>query len=274
MSSEATYPGDSAAAPQAEPQTVSPLMDPDDLRAAVSRIRWWHKIDLGHGIVTPGLDDSSIRLQWVNLPERLDGLTVLDVGAWDGFFSFEAERRGAARVLATDSLAWGAPGWGSKAGFELARRVLGSKVEDMNIDVLELSPERLGLFDVVLCLGVLYHMRDPLLALERVASVTSNQLILETHVEDVGRRPRLIFYPGSELYGDQSNWWGPNCAAVEALLRSAGFSRVQRVFPPSRLGAHWQLVRGLPEAIRRKIRQGRPLRPYIFTGRAAFHAWK
>ena len=72
---------------------------------------------------------------------------------------------------------------GTKAGFELARKALDSKVEDLSIDVLDLSPERIGKFDLVLILGVLYHMRHPLLALERVASVTKDQLVLETHVD-------------------------------------------------------------------------------------------
>jgi len=77
----------------------------------------------------------------------------------------------------------GERGMGTKAGFELARKALDSKVEDLSIDVLDLSPERIGEFDLVLILGVLYHMRHPLLALERVASVTKDQLVLETHVD-------------------------------------------------------------------------------------------
>jgi len=72
---------------------------------------------------------------------------------------------------------------GAKEGFELARRVLDSKVQDADIDVMDLAPERIGTFDLVLFLGVLYHLRHPLLALERVASVTEEQLILETHVD-------------------------------------------------------------------------------------------
>ena len=99
---------------------------------------------------------------------RSKGLSVLDIGAWDGFFSFECERRGASRVVAADYFSWHGSGWGTKAGFTLARDVLGSKVEDVDIDVMDLTPERVGTFDLVLFLGVLYHLRHPLLALERV----------------------------------------------------------------------------------------------------------
>jgi tRNA (mo5U34)-methyltransferase len=155
---------------------------------------------------------------------------VLDVGSWDGFYAFEAERRGASRVLATDSFAWRT----AKAGFELARRVLDSHVEDMDIDVLELSPDRVGTFDVVLFLGVLYHMRHPLLALERVASVTGDHLVLETHVDLLDLpRPAMAFYPGTELNGDETNWCGPNPPMVLAMLNTVGFSKAEIFAGPS-----------------------------------------
>jgi tRNA (mo5U34)-methyltransferase len=147
----------------------------EELKKQVQRIKWHHRIDLGNGIITPGVDNSLKKLQRLGFPQSFAGKTVLDVGAWDGYFSFEAERRGAVRVLATDSFCWGQGGVATKEGFELARQVLCSKVEDLNIDVLELSPERIGTFDVVLFLGVLYHMRHPLLALEHVASVCKDQ---------------------------------------------------------------------------------------------------
>lgn len=131
-------------------------MTSDELKSAVAQIRWFHTIDLGDGIVTPGMGGNLVTLGRLGLPARLDGMSVLDVGAWDGFFSFEAERRGARRVLATDRFRWdGQGGWGSKEGFELARQALGSRVEDKRIDVLDLSPETVGVFEVVLFLGVL-----------------------------------------------------------------------------------------------------------------------
>ena len=205
----------------------SPL---DSLRREVAATTWWHTIDLGNGVVTPGIDPTPARLRELQIPDDLTGLTVLDVGAWDGFFSFEAERRGASRVLATDSFCWGGGGWGTKAGFELARRALGSRVEDLDIDPLELSPARVGTFDLVLFLGVLYHMRHPLLALERVFSVTRGQLILQTQVDlSAIDRPALAFYQGSDLNNDPTNWFGPNPPAVVALLRAAGFTDIRMV---------------------------------------------
>ncbi len=200
----------------------------DALRREVNAIQWWHSIDLGNGIVTPGPDPTPARLREIQMPDDLSGLSVLDIGAWDGFFSFEAERRDAARVLATDSFCWGQGGWGTKAGFELARRALHSHVEDLTIDPLDLSPESVGTFDVVLFLGVLYHMRHPLLALERVFSVTRGQLILNTQVDLTAiERPAIAFYPDEELNHDSTNWSGPNPAAVVAMLRVVGFRDVR-----------------------------------------------
>src|SRR5471032_474924 len=102
-------------------------MTADEIRTRAAQLRWYQTIDLGHGIVTPGVDDTPLRLDRLDIPASLTGQTVLDIGAWDGFFSFEAERRGAARVLATDWYAWHGVGWGTnqgKAGFELAHAAL------------------------------------------------------------------------------------------------------------------------------------------------------
>lgn len=202
------------------------------LTAEVAKIPAWHHcIDLGCGVITPGGGKTSSpeTEQKIGLPENLAGMTVLDVGAWDGFYSFAAERRGAKRVLATDSFVWQSPDIG-KGGFELARTVLESQVEDMEIDVLELSPEKVGVFDLVLFLGVLYHMRHPLLALDRVFSVTGKQLILETHVDMLDcSRPAAAFYCGSELNNDPTNWFGPNPLAVKGMLESSGFRDIKIV---------------------------------------------
>jgi len=225
-------------------------MSSASVRSRAEAIRWYHTIDLGDGVVTKGVDDTPLRLGRLDLPASFEGLSVLDIGAWDGFFSFEAERRGASRVVATDYYSWHGLGWGTgagKAGFELAREALGSRVEDLDLDVMDLSPERVGSFDVVLFLGVLYHLPHPLLALERVASVTRELLVLETVVDMVGfRRPAVAFYPGRELNGDPTNWWGPNVPAVHGMLRTVGFERVRTVTPlpplpyrAARALSHW-----------------------------------
>jgi tRNA (mo5U34)-methyltransferase len=247
-------------------------MDAVTLRQQAEAIRWYHTIDLGQGVVTRGVDQTDLRLGRINLPLSLAGRSVLDIGAWDGFFSFEAERRGASRVVAADYYSWRGLGWGTtngKAGFELARAALGSKVEDLEIDVMDLAPERVGTFDVVLFLGVLYHLPHPLLALERVASVARELLILETVVDMIGvSRPAMAFYPERELNNDPTNWWGPNLAAVDGMLRTVGFRHVTCVTPlPS-------LPRRAARAVIHQVRGQNSLAAAFRQDRAAFHASK
>jgi len=238
-----------------------------DLQSRVDAIRWYHTIDLGGGVVTRGVDDSPLRLARVQLPDSLHDKTVLDIGAWDGFFSFECERRGAARVVAADHFSWHGTGWGTKAGFTLARAALGSRVEDVDIDVMDLGPDRVGTFDVVLFLGVLYHLRHPFLALERVASVTRDYLIIETVVDLVGfRRPAMAFYPGRELNNDPTNWWGPNLPAVKGMLESLGFREV--TVPAPIPNAAYRAARAVYHRVRGKNNLAEAFR----QDRAVFHA--
>ena len=240
-----------------------------DLQSRVDELRWYHQIDLAPGVRTPGINNPTEAIHRLGLPADLSGRTVLDIGAWDGAWSFEAERRGAKRVLATDEFSWDGPGWGKKAAFELAREALGSSVEDRTIDVFDLSPETVGTFDVVLFLGVLYHLKDPVGGLERVASVTDGMAIIETEVDLMMlRRPAARFYAHTELNADPTNWWGMNPAAVIGALRSVGFSRVEVVWQrslPERVGGWAKHLRG-PHR--------RSLADAVNRHRAVFHAWK
>ncbi len=241
-------------------------MTAQELKEQVSRIQWFHTIDLGQGVVTPGVERTPRKLRRIGLPKDLTGLSVLDIGAWDGFFSFEAERRGARRILAIDR--WPESGWGNPAGFFLARQVLGSKVEYARMDLFEITPERLGRFDLVLFMGVLYHLRDPLGGLEHVFGVTGRQVILETHLDMLGcRRPAAAFYPGKELNNDPTNWWGPNAAAVKAMLEAVGFSRVQQVAKDS-------FARRLAYAAQQAALRRAAFFPALAQSRGTFHAFR
>ncbi len=222
----------------------------EQIEAEVAKIKYWHHcIDLGQGVFTKQGKEQKFLLKkqnWVlqSFPESFIGKTVLDIGAWDGFYSFTAEKRGAKRVLATDSFVWEQQElygldknfWrnfgASKQGFELARRILNSQVEDQNIDVLDITPAKIGNFDIVLFLGVLYHMKYPLLALEKVASVTKELLILETYINpwlSLINKPIMMFYPNNELNKDVTNWCSPNIAMVKSLLTTVGFNQVKLV---------------------------------------------
>ncbi len=246
-------------------------MDAHELRREVAKLNWWHTMDLGHGVVTPGQDRTKEKLKQLHMPRNLRGMSVIDIGAADGFFSFEAERRGAGKVLAIDASRWieSDSSW-PKAGFDLARRALASKVESKICSIYDADPAVLGKFDLVLFLGVLYHMQHPLLALERVAAITASpgQLILET-AGDMAfhRRAAGAFYAGSELSGDSSNWWGLNYPAIRAMLFTAGFRRVSLV-------SHRPLLLRVARAVKHRRTFKRPLLETIQHDRFVIHAWK
>ena len=175
------------------------------------------------------------RLRLLQLPEDLTGWTVLDIGAWHGFFSFECERRGADRVLAVDRFAWDKFGMD---GFLAEHERRGSRVEHRRADVHDLDPDEIGQFDLVLLLGVLYHLRNPLQALERIRHVTKRLLVCETHVMLPfvhERYPLIPFFPGDEGARELPDELCamPTVAALRQMLESVGFSDVEVLYTPS-----------------------------------------
>jgi tRNA (mo5U34)-methyltransferase len=204
--------------------------------AAISEVpTWYHQIEVLPGIVTPGVNDSSAVLARLPLPPDCTGLRALDIGARDGFFSFELERRGA-DVVAVDYIG------PDQTGFSVASKLLGSRVPYVVENVYNLSPERFGEFDLILFLGVIYHLRDPLLALERIWSVCKGRLVVESQVLDHSFLTRsgelkplevvapgladaciAQFYPAATLNGDHTNWWVPTLACLKAMIGEAAF---------------------------------------------------
>ena len=215
-------------------------------------MRWFHSIELRPGIVTPG--DKSLAVvqreeQALLGPFDLTGRSVLDIGAWNGAFSFAAKRRGAARVLATDEFAWAHPALRGRETFELARAELGLEVETLQIDPTRMD-ETLGRFDLVLFLGVFYHLFDPIDVLQRMRAVTGQVLLIETHQDALAlAEPAMVFYPGRTLANDDTNWWGPNPPLMLHLLRQQGFARIYYRDHPHYLPAEGSRTRGLFAAI-------------------------
>lgn len=254
-------------------------MDLAELRKRVEDIAWFHQFEVVPGVSTKGVYDPTAHLQRTHIPANLEGQSVLDIGAWDGYYSFEAERRGASRVLATDSWAWQGrsplpyepgdpePQFGSKRGFDLVREVRESKVEDFEVDVMDLDPAEIGTFDLTLFLGVLYHLKNPVEACERVASVTAGTAVVETVVDQLfSRHPAAAFYPADEQWGDESNWWGTNIACTVGMLKAAGFSRVDVVWNPGVLHRLGSWAKAWATGDRRGMLRS------IQQGRAVFHA--
>lgn len=216
-------------------------------RRAVSENRvWYHTLELAPGVLTPGQIDLR-RVASKLLPDDLHGKRALDVGTFDGFWAFELEKRGA-EVVAIDVERAEAAQWppGNRArlereardfgielgrGFELAADLLASNVTRVICDVLELTPERIGgPVDIAFMGALLIHLRDPVLALERIlGALTPGGRLYQ--LEPVSIR-LSVQHPRRAVAHLQTletpfNWWLPNRAALKAWLTTAGFVEVR-----------------------------------------------
>jgi tRNA (mo5U34)-methyltransferase len=219
-------------------------MRPEEIETRVRALGdWFHNLDLGGVRTAPGhfLGDYP-GMVWralaPALPDDLSGRTVLDLGCNAGFFSLEMKRRGASRVVGVDV----DPRYLAQA--RLAAEVSGLEIELRELSVYDVA--RLGeRFDVVVLMGVLYHLRHPLLALDLVRRHVAKDLLVfqsmirgsqgtafrvepdypfsEREVFDHPSWPKLHFVE-RRYASDETNWWIPNRACVEAMLRSAGFA--------------------------------------------------
>jgi len=274
-------------------------------RAVLARHpEWFHSITLAPGVVTPGRKSADVlAAEWTRLAlPPLAGKRVLDIGAYDGYFAFAAERGGAAEVVALDHYMWStdlvpymqgwraarsggasvppphqSPHWDpvglpGRAPFDAARAALNSRVIPMTGDVLTMDLTPLGQFDVVFFLGVLYHLESPLPAVQRLLElvVPGGLLVMESEVMTLpgsGGRAVCEFLPGAELNDDPSNWWVPNRRGMVGLCEAAGF-RSARVVSDTRgwRSAARALLDGAREALRGQVRMP------VLRSRAVVHA--
>jgi tRNA (mo5U34)-methyltransferase len=202
--------------------------DTEEVRRLIEdlqRLGWYHSIELPSGEVIQGiqtLQQLRNRVAQFPIPVDLTGKRVLDIGAWDGWFSFEMERRGAG-VLAIDNA--------RRTRFLKARELLGSQVDYRIADICRVTARDLGRFDIVLFFGVLYHLKHPMLALETVCDLATDLALVESYVTDDGSQPNappvMEFYETTEFLGQFDNWVGPNTSCLLAMCRTAGFARVE-----------------------------------------------
>lgn len=203
-------------------------------------IGWYHTLELAPGHVTEGMFDLRHQMEGYGLPERLDGKRVLDIGTWDGFWAFEMEKRGAAEVVSLDldweqDLDWPPrrrpktfPDTPRGAGFRIAHEALESKVERVNLSIYHATPEEIGTFDFVFCGSVLIHLRDQLLALERIAGLCTGTFV---STEEYDKRANLVPFPVSRYHADRDKavvFWLPSIKTWKRMLWTAGFDRVEQ----------------------------------------------
>jgi tRNA (mo5U34)-methyltransferase len=243
--------------------TGEPAFDDEEGAAIWDRVAalgWYHTIELGHGVVTPGFVDNRSTVDLFGLPEDLSGKRCLDIGTYDGFWAFEMERRGASEVIGIDldsPLDYDMPRLAKQkvldrdsdaptieddinaqlaqagmqlpgAGFRLAKEVLGSKAERVPLNVYDVSPERLGTFDVVLISQLLVRLRDPQTAIENMFSVAREiAIVAEGYDEELERLPRAVSeFVGTERVGA---WWGHSIKSLRKMMEVAGFAPIDEV---------------------------------------------
>jgi tRNA (mo5U34)-methyltransferase len=189
---------------------------------------WFHQFQFDNGLRTPGRDPSAKKLHHLCLPRSLRGKSVIDVGAYEGFFSFHCEARGAERVVACDRFVWDAPGSSALPNVNAIHAAIGSRVERLPCSVPELPAATSEKFDIVLFLGVLYHAPDMIRYLEAVAGVVGGVLVLETYADSLDAEgAAAAVYAEGEMNNDPTNWFGPNLRAIEIMLRRVGFKHVE-----------------------------------------------
>lgn len=224
-------------------------MPRDELLKRARQLNWYHTLRLDEDLVTPGIFDLDSYVPYYLLPESLDGMDCLDVGAGSGYWSFAMERRGARHVTAADignyadtdfstpfePMADGCPKELSvPAGsidpaysepFRVAASLLRSKVENKVCSVYELSPRTIGLYNIVFCGSMLMHLFDPLVALRRMASVCRNICLICTQTDlSLEGRPQLLYMGHQEAYSH----FIPSPCALEKMIWSCGYREVVR----------------------------------------------
>jgi tRNA (mo5U34)-methyltransferase len=210
-----------------------------DLKERALARNWYHVLELEPGVTTNGWFDLRPFLDHYGLPERLGGMRALDVGTWDGFWAFEMERRGA-EVVALDLPSERDADYPPRRvpkefkegprgeGFKLAKEILDSNVERVEQTIYRATPEELGTFDLVFCGTVLIHLRDQLLALERIAALCTGMLISAEEYDKVaGFSP----VPVARYLADRDKdvvFWLPSARTWGRMIWTAGFDRVER----------------------------------------------
>ena len=206
----------------------------DVIRQRVEREPYWfQKIEVFPGLTTPGWSDPlTEKLPFYGLPEDLTGMRVLDIGCAEGFFSFEAEARGAREVVAIDSFP------DSIRRFNIVREARQSNANAFLMNVYDLHPDRLGTFDLVLFYGVFYHLKHPQLALEAISKICVGELRFQTFILDDPRvkdEPWAKYHPhglasGSNLERfDPTVFWLFNSMACVGMLDALGFEDIETI---------------------------------------------
>ncbi len=220
------------------------------LQERVAKIEsWYHRIDLGDGVETPGHFRMADYLDHYNFPADLSGKRVLDVGASTGFFAYEFERRGADEVVGIELPSWEAHDWTPRKRRELASKDQDRAAKD-NADVMidgftvvgealgstrtrrvfkpiyELTAAELGTFDIVFSGAMLMHVRDPILGIQRMRECCKpdGRLIVSISALQTEEQGPIARFVGE---WNECNWWQMSPAGLDSILECCDFDRIE-----------------------------------------------
>lgn len=195
----------------------------DEAKKLVESVRHWHhSFEIFPGLQTPGTYNPAFLWNKLGLGENLHGLRALDIGASDGFFSRGLRERGA-DVVSVD--------YRDKKtnGFGVMERLYGETFDHRRANIYDLRPADLGTFDIILFLGVLYHLPDMMGALARVRSLARGKIYIESHSEN-DFCPNIAaarYYVHDTLNKDWTNFWAPNRLCLLDMIFDSGLDAVR-----------------------------------------------
>lgn len=199
----------------------------DNLQKMIERLSpWWQRINLGDGIYTPGSCDSQQVWSFVKnyFPKKLEGMHVLDVGCNAGFFSFKASELGARYVTGIDF------DYHIQQANFIKEIKKAKNVKFLSSSIYDFPLQKK--FNLTLCLGLLYHLKYPFLALKKISELTTEMVILETEVLSDARDAEKMKFIEHTYRDDSTTWWifGQEC--IKGMLRSVGFPHVKSYLYP------------------------------------------
>lgn len=191
--------------------------------------KWFHSFEFEDGSSIDGI--VSIDVQKHNISTMLElGLDfknkkVLDIGCFDGYYSFMASKMGASSVVGIDIGPWKQQLWKTHFDYVMQKDNI-HNTYSFQMDFFNWTDSTTK--DIVLFMGVLYHLKNPILALEKLRKITAGKLVLESHIDcnDLNY-PAMKYYPGKELNNDPTNWWGPNAECIQEMMTTCGFKNIK-----------------------------------------------
>lgn len=190
--------------------------------------KWFHSFVFDDGDKIDGIVPMSIQKHNLNVIHSLGvdfkSKNVLDIGCFDGYYCYTASKLNANSVIGIDVGPWNSQLWKTHFDYVMQKGNI-SNAFSLRMDFFDWDENNKK--DLVIFMGVLYHLKHPVLALEKLRKITKGKLVLESHIDcNELDYPAMRYYPNRELNNDPTNWWGPNIQCIKDMMTTAGFNNI------------------------------------------------